>query len=138
VRDRASSAEPEQRATKGDHSGVVAYGLLISRSKPTRLFEKVERTLDFRTSLEELLVVRQFLGSTAVRWDHRGAVLLLKGAPEIARIVCLVGKQAARQDPRDEFLGGLAVVTLTFCDLEREWKAEGIDNEVDLRRQPST
>ena len=137
ARSEGSDAKPEQRAADGNHGGVVAQGLLVSCGKPTSLFEEVERALDFRTRLEELLVVRQLLRAAAIRWDYSCAVLFLKSASKIAGVIGLVRQQAPRQDPRDEFLGGLAVVTLTLSDLERERKSDGINDEVDLRRQTS-
>lgn len=130
-----SSFKPGQRADEVDASQEVAGGFLVAGSDATEVFDGIEEALD-QIALGIKRIVALSLGFAVGLWrDDGGDGAHFEAFDKAVSVVSLIGDHGVRLGlGRQRFSLG-DVVGLAAGEADREGISQGIDDDMDFRRQ---
>ena len=118
-----------------DASKEVSGGFLVACCDAPEVFDEIEEALDeIAFGVEREVAMALNLAVRFWRNDHRDAAPF-ETSDEAVAVIALVGKESPWRDIRRQRFGLSDVVDLAFCQGGFQRVAEGVDDDVDFRRQ---
>ena len=136
--DRLIKPHPDSRRGEFDEGEVVGVVLFVARGDGPEVFELAEEALDeVAISVEEAAEGRDVL-TVRHRLDVSPGAAGREVGPEGVAVVGPIGEQDLAVGEIAEHIGrAAAVMGLAFAQLQRDWQPIGVDQGVDLGRQPA-
>ena len=132
-----SSVEQDCNGDELDCGEEVLSGLVVAGGDSSELFEFVEEPFDEVALLVECKIARSRVFAIALRWNHRGDLFALQEFNKAIGVERLVGDQRVGIGVFDETRRGLQFMDLPLGQREGHRIAQGIDESVNLGRQPA-
>ena len=134
----------EDDASEVDEAKKVVGGAVPASSNPAPALEPGEEPLDFPTTLVTAQFATVLLASAVALLgrDEVDAALLLEPKLKRAAVPRLVGDQSRRQafheSSVESSLGEHTVESVSWGNMDREWKTMAVCNRHEFRRLPGT
>ncbi len=130
-----SSFKPSQRADQVKSSEIVAGRLFITGCDAAKVLDGIEESLDEIALAIKRKIAIPFDLAVSFRRDHRFDGAHFQALDEVVAVVALVAEKRCGLDLSRECLCLRDVMRLSSSQAEREGISQGVDDDMDFRRQ---